>query len=143
MFQTKSRIMILGALALLALIGVGLGWGAHAIADKAGLQGDVTPSPQTTATPTATSTVTATLTLPLPTVTPAPQQQIIVQSGESLYAVCRRYCPQNWGPGVLDDALRHYATQVATLNALPWNEAINGYAIHPGNVLNMPPCPAR
>ena len=38
MFQTKSRIMILGALALLALIGIGLGWGAHAMADKAGLQ---------------------------------------------------------------------------------------------------------
>jgi len=143
MFHAESRIMILGALVLLALIGIGLGWGAHAMADKAGLQGDVIPSPQTAATPTATLTVTATLTLPLPTVMPAPQQQIIVQPGESLYAVCRRYCPQNWGPGALDDALRHYATQVAALNALPWNEAINGYAIHPGNVLNMPPCPVR
>lgn len=145
MFRPKSQLLLIGALVGLATLGLFLGWGAHALADWLGGVAETTPLPQLpiTATPTSEIPTSAPPDILPPTSTLAPQQQIVVQSGESLYAVCRRYCPQNWGAQTLDDALRQYSEQVAMLNDLAWNEAIKGYFIHPGNVLKMPPCPGR
>ncbi|MBN1921961.1 MAG: LysM peptidoglycan-binding domain-containing protein [Anaerolineae bacterium] len=145
MFRSKSQFLLIGALVGLAVLGLLLGWGAHALADWLGGEAAVTPLPQSpiTATPMPETPTSAPPDILPPTSTLAPQQQIIVQSGESLYAVCRRYCPQNWALVTLDDALRQYSEQVATLNNLAWNDAIKGYVIHPGNVLKMPPCPER
>ncbi len=144
MLRLKSRLILMAGLLALAALGLFLGWGAHALVDMVGPLAPATPSAQaqTTPTPTAGPTVTPPAEV-LPTSTLAPQEQIIVQLGESLYAVCRRYCPQNWGPDALDDALRQYSEQVAERNNLSWNDMIKGYVIFPGDVLNMPPCPAR
>jgi hypothetical protein len=145
MLGSKSRLLLIGVLFGLAALGLLLGWGAHALADRLALPVLTDPPREilTTLTLTPEIIVTVSPDVPSPTSTLAPQQQIVVQSGESLYAVCRRYCPQNWGAQTLDDALRQYSEQVATLNNLAWNEAIKGYFIHPGNVLKMPPCPGR
>ncbi|OQA18377.1 MAG: hypothetical protein BWY63_02069 [Chloroflexi bacterium ADurb.Bin360] len=145
MLRSKSRFLLIGLLVGLAALGLLLGWGAHALADWLGLPASVSPSPETPIMPTQTPEITVTIPPEIlsPTSTLAPQQQIVVQPDESLYAVCRRYCPQNWGLVTFDDALRQFSEQVAMLNNLAWNDAIQGYDIHPGNVLEMPPCPAR
>jgi len=145
MLGPKSRLLLIGLLVGLAALGLLLGAGAHALADWLGLPASASPSPEVSLTPTPAPEITATTSpeIPAPTSTLAPQQQIVVQLGESLYAVCRRYCPQNWGSEALDDSLRQYSEQVATLNNLTWNDLIKGYVIYPGDVLKMPPCPGR
>lgn len=145
MLGSKSRLLLIGVLFGLAALGLLLGWGAHALADRLALPVSTDPPQEISTTLTLIPEIIVTVSPDVlsPTSTLAPQQQIVVQSGESLYAVCRRYCPQNWGAQTLDDALRQYSEQVATLNNLAWNEAIKGYFIHPGNVLKMPPCPGR
>jgi len=145
MLRPKSRLLLIGLLVGLAVLGLLLGWGAHALADWLGVPASVSPSPEAPIIPTPTPEIVV-VTPPeilSPTSTLAPQQQIVVQLGESLYAVCRRYCPQNWGSETLDDSLRQYSGQVATLNNLTWNDFIKGYVIYPGDVLKMPPCPGR
>lgn len=145
MLRAKSWLLLGGALLALALVGLLLGWGVRALAERFAPAVSVAPLPTDMAIPTPTLEATQ---MPSPGVTEptstlAPEGKITVALGESLYAVCRRYCPANWGAGALDDALRQYSEDVANRNALEWVEAIKGYVIIPGQVLDMPPCPPR
>ncbi len=72
---------------------------------------------------------------PTPAASPTPEV-ITVRPGEGLYAVCRRYCPEQWGPGIPPD-LQDYAHRVAVLNGLRWEPEL-----YMGQRLKMPPCPS-
>jgi hypothetical protein len=74
-----------------------------------------------------------------PTTVPAPAAggSEVVQSGDGLFQVCRRHCPERWPPD--DDALPVYAQQVAELNGLSWPDP----ALSLEQTLEMPPCPER
>jgi hypothetical protein len=75
---------------------------------------------------------------PSPTVPVVAGEWETVQSGETLYQVCRRHCPHRWpGTTSFDADLRAYAEQVARLNGLAWPNPI----ISPGQRLQMPACP--
>jgi hypothetical protein len=63
------------------------------------------------------------------------EENEVVQSGDGLFQVCRRHCPERWPPD--DDALPAYAQAVAELNGLVWPDP----ALSPGQILKMPPCP--
>jgi hypothetical protein len=65
------------------------------------------------------------------------EENEVVQSGDGLFQVCRRHCPERWPPD--DDALMIYAQQVAELNGLSWPNP----ALSPGQILKMPPCPEK
>jgi hypothetical protein len=93
--------------------------------------GDDAPTavgPENTAEPTTASVIEPTL---------IAEENELVQSGDGLFQVCRRHCPERWPP---DDAeLTTYAQQVTELNGLSWPDP----ALSPGQVLEMPPCPER
>jgi hypothetical protein len=65
------------------------------------------------------------------------EENEVVQSGDGLFQVCRRHCPERWPPD--DDELATYAQQVAELNGLSWPDP----ALSPGQILKMPPCPEK
>lgn len=93
--------------------------------------GDGSPadaSPEGTAEPTAVPVIEPTL---------IAEENEVVQSGDGLFQVCRRHCPERWPP---DDAeLTTYAQQVTELNGLSWPDP----ALSPGQILKMPPCPEK
>jgi hypothetical protein len=78
-----------------------------------------------------------------PTVVPVVEPTLIaeenevVQSGDGLFQVCRRHCPERWPPD--DDELTTYAQQVTELNGMSWPDP----ALSPGQILKMPPCPGE
>lgn len=135
----------LGAVVVLILLLVGLGLLNSVLRRLPGttMPTSVTSTPGATATSTAISTPSATPATSTPSATPVGEGWITVELGESLYAVCRRYCPQNWGPETLDDTLQQYHEKVAVLNNLPWNDTLRGYIVSPGDLLAMPPCPTQ
>jgi len=100
---------------------------------------DVPPTPAGDDLPTATSPESA----PEPTVAPVIEPTLIaeesevVQSGDGLFQVCRRHCPERWPPD--DDALTTYAQQVTELNGMSWPDP----PLSPGQILKMPPCPEK
>lgn len=69
--------------------------------------------------------------------TPGAEESEVVQSGDGLFQVCRRHCPERWPPD--DDDLTVYAQQVAELNGLSWPDP----ALSLDQVLKMPPCPKK
>jgi hypothetical protein len=89
--------------------------------------GDIPPaSPEGPVTPTDAPVIEPTL---------IAEENEVVQSGDGLFQVCRRHCPERWPPD--DDVLPVYAQQVAELNGLSWPDP----ALSPGQILEMPPCP--
>lgn len=152
-------LLWIGVLVLLGVVGWGIGWLAPRV-----LAPRETPTPTQMARPTAASTMVPVPTL-APTMleatdvppTPAASPQItteptavpvieptliaeeneVVQSGDGLFQVCRRHCPERWPPD--DDELTTYAQQVTELNGLSWPDP----ALSPGQILKMPPCPER
>jgi hypothetical protein len=91
--------------------------------------GDGSPadaSPEVTLEPTGAPVVEPTL---------IAEENEVVQSGDGLFQVCRRHCPERWPPD--DDALTTYARQAAELNGLSWPDP----ALSPGQILKMPSCP--
>jgi serine/threonine protein kinase len=77
-----------------------------------------------------------------PTSVPTPTEPldaIVVQPGETLYQVCRRYCAGKWPSGGVDvdPELKTYAERVARTNGISWEIPV----VSPGQVLEMPPCP--
>jgi hypothetical protein len=91
-----------------------------------GPEGVSEPTSESVAEPTAVPVVEPTL---------IAEENEVVQSGDGLFQVCRRHCPERWPPD--DDALTTYAQQVADLNGLSWPDP----ALSPGQILKMPPCP--
>lgn len=153
LFKLPTRLLF-GGIILLAVVALGIGWGANALRDR-GTEPPPTPTGEPaaplTAPPTATTQALPTqspeppadtppTSTPVPSPTPSPPGPAeegweIVQPGEGLYMVCRRHCPARWPP---DDAdLEAYARQVAQLNGLSWPDP----ALSLEQRLRMPPCP--
>lgn len=146
MLRTKSWVLIGGGLLLLAGVGVLLGWSARAVTLQLAPERTSTSQGGEVATPTAT--LDATLEVPEVTLLPSPtlpalENQIIVQPGETLYQICRRFCPHNWAAGTLPEDLQQYARQIAEHNRLSWDAVTGGPLIKPGDILQMLPCPPR
>lgn len=145
--------LVMGGLAVVGILALAGGWMARSWFDRSAPPPTSAPTSAPTvttaaATPTFTPVVPPTPTAgteeagPRPTATlrptsaasPAPET-VTVRAGEGLYAVCRRYCPGRWGPGV-PPGLMDYARRVANLNGLVWEPVLYG-----GQQLKMPPCP--
>ncbi|MBN1811955.1 MAG: hypothetical protein JXA14_08980 [Anaerolineae bacterium] len=104
---------------------------------------DVPPTPAGDDVPTVASPDSASEPSAEPTAAPVTEPTLIaeesevVRSGDGLFQVCRRHCPERWPPD--DDELTTYAQQVAELNGLSWPDP----ALSPGQILKMLPCPEK
>ena len=146
MLRAKSWIMVLGGLALLAVVGVLLGWSARAVTSQLAPETPDSSAVRVLATPTATPDATADMppdVLPPTSTLDNVEALIVVKPGETLYQICRRFCPDNWAVGSLPEDLRIYAQQVAERNGLSWSAGSSGPLIKPGDTILMLPCPPR
>jgi hypothetical protein len=100
---------------------------------------EVPPTPVGDDSPTAASPDSAAEPTAAPVTEPTliAEENEVVQSGDGLFQVCRRHCPERWPPD--DDELTTYAQQVVELNGLSWPNP----ALSLEQVLKMPPCPER
>jgi hypothetical protein len=157
-------LLWVGVVVLLGLVGWGIGWLAPRVlapretptptqAARPTATRTVAPVPTvaptvpeaTDAPPTPAGDETPTAAGPDGTVEPTDASEVeptliaedteVVQSGDGLFQVCRRHCPERWPPD--DDELTTYAQQVAELNGLSWPNP----ALSLEQVLKMPPCP--
>jgi hypothetical protein len=158
-------LLWVGVILLLGLVGWGIGWLVpRVLAPRETPTPTPTQMARPTATPTVAPVPTLTPAAPeatgvLPTSTgddspsaspesaPEPtaapvveptliaEENEVVQSGDGLFQVCRRHCPERWPPD--DDELTTYAQRVAELNGLSWPDP----ALSPGQILKMPSCP--
>jgi hypothetical protein len=154
MIKKRKALIVVGFIALTGLAWL-TGWSLHALwarlqAPQPSPSVTTTPMPtrqpthvpptQTTETPMPTrETAPATSTV-APTASPTPKNtHVTVRSGEVLYAVCRRYCPERFQEHTVEPDLDTYARSVASHNGLPW--VGNGPLLQPGQELEMLPCP--
>jgi hypothetical protein len=151
-------LLWIGVILLLGLVGWGIGWLAPRVlapretptptatrtvapvptlAPTAPEATEVPPTPVGDDSPTAASPDSAAEPTAAPVTEPTliAEENEVVQSGDGLFQVCRRHCPERWPPD--DDELATYAQQVAELNGLSWPDP----ALSPEQVLRMPPCP--
>ncbi len=157
-------LLWIGVIILLGLVGWGIGWlvprvlapretptptptqmaRPTATSTMVDVPTDIPTAPEATdipPTPTAASPEGASEPSSEPTAAPVIEPTLIaeenevVQSGDGLFQVCRRHCPERWPPD--DDTLTTYAQQVAELTGLSWPDP----ALSPGQILKMPPCP--
>ncbi len=153
----KQPLMFVAVLVVLFFLAMGAGWGLRFLtsggrsADAEPLTPEpvpptaapqnspaaTSPPPPAPSTPEAEARSTST---PVPTRTaPSQPETVVVESGESLYGVCRRHCAGCWGENQVPSSLEDYAQDVARLNQKSWN---NGKpALLAGEELEMPSCP--